>query len=58
MLCQRTFRLTASGSISPGDSNLSKQCPDIVQTKSSLVGSIITSRHVSSQTKEENKHKI
>ena len=49
---QRTCWLTASasGSISDGDSNLSKQCPDIVQTKSSLVGSITTSLHVSSHT--------
>lgn len=53
----KTFRLTASGSISDGDSNLSKQCPDIVQTKSSLVGSITTSLHVSSQTRKENKLK-
>ena len=53
-----TFRLTASGSISEGDSNLSKQCPDIGQTKSSLVGSITTSLHVSSQTRKEKKHKV
>lgn len=47
---QKEKILTASGSISAGNSILSKQRPEIVQTKSSFVGSIITSLHVSSQT--------
>ena len=42
--------LTTSGSISSGEINRSKHRPEMVQTKSSFVGSIITSLHVSSQT--------
>jgi len=45
--------LTASVSISAADSNLFKQCPDILQTKSSLAGSITVSLHVSSQTERK-----
>lgn len=48
-------QLTVSPSISSGDSNLSKQCPDIVQTRSSLEGSITISLHVSSHTGEKKK---
>lgn len=47
---RRDVQLTDSGSISAADSNLSKQCPEIVHTRSSLVGSITNSLQVSSHT--------
>lgn len=61
MTNQKKKGLTASGSISAGKSSWSKHRPEIVQTKSSFVGSKITSLHVSSQTAQregKNPHSV